>query len=570
MKRVKSSMHRSTDSTGRPRFTGRHLILIAVLTLGAGALGFLTGSDSDYFYRVKQSIETFGRVYQEITANYVDQVDPDEFMRAGIDGMLRTLDPYTVFIGEHEGDELDLVTNGKYGGVGVSIGIRDGAITVLNLIEGYSAAKQGVEIGDRITAIDGKQTAGLSLEDVRQLVRGAPGTEVRITVEREDEKRPLEFVLLREEIPVRNVTYSGFVAPGIGLIRLERFSRTAGDDVRTALKSLGEQQKLRGVILDLRDNPGGLLDVAVDVVAKFVPESSLVVSTRGRRPESERRYYSDETPMVPGVPLAVLVNRSTASASEIVAGAVQDLDRGVIVGTRTFGKGLVQTIARISETASLKLTTARYYTPSGRCIQEIDYWHRKDDGSVTTIPDSLRKEFRTHNNRPVWEAGGIEPDTAVTDTMRNAYLDALIRKAMFFTYANHFAAARKTVPEDFTVSDSLVNDFESYLKEKGFEYEEEGETKVKELHELGEHARYGKEFASALDRLDKVIAAEKQRQIHRFHEEVRIALRAEILGRMVGDRARMEATFASDRQLQTALHILQQRSVYDRLIAPRK
>ncbi len=567
---MKSLWHTNDSTTGRLRLTRRHAILIAALTVGAGTLGFLTGSDSDYFYRVKQSIETFGRVYQEITANYVDQVDPGEFMRAGIDGMLRTLDPYTVFIGENEGDELDLVTNGKYGGVGVSIGIRDGAITVLNLIEGYSAAKQGVQIGDRILTIDGKPTTGLSLEGVRQLVRGAPGTEVRITVEREDEKRPLEFVLLREEIPVRNVTYSGFVAPGIGLIRLERFSRTAGDDVRGALKGLEAQQKLRGVILDLRDNPGGLLDVAVDVVAKFVPESSLVVSTRGRRPDSERRYYSDETPMEPDVPLAVLVNRSTASASEIVAGAVQDLDRGVIVGTRTFGKGLVQTIARISETASLKLTTARYYTPSGRCIQEIDYWHRKDDGSVTTVPDSLRKEFRTRRNRPVWEAGGIQPDTAVTDTMRNAYLDELLRKAMFFTYANRFAAIHKTLPDDFTVSDSLVNDFESYLKEKGFAYEEEGATKVKELRELAARDRYGKEFAATLDRLDRIIASEEQHQINRFREEVRIALRAEILGRIVGDRARAEATFASDRQLQTALHILQLRSVYDTLLAPRK
>lgn len=548
----------------------RRAALVGFFGVAVVAFGFWAGSDADFFFRVKRGIETFGRVYQEIAMNYVDEVNPDDFMRAGIDGMLKTLDPYTVFIGEKENDELDLVTNGKYGGIGVSIGIRDGVVTVINLIEGYSAAKQGVQIGDRLVQIDGKPTAGLTLEDVRQLVRGAPGTEVRVWVEREGEKKPMEFVLLREEIPVRNVTYAGFVSPGIGFVRLERFSRTAGDDLRNALKDLAAQRELRGVILDLRDNPGGLLDIAVDVVAKFLPESSLVVSTRGRKPDAERRYFSTEVPIVPGIPMAVLVNRSSASASEIVAGAVQDLDRGVIVGTRTFGKGLVQTIARLSETASLKMTTARYYTPSGRCIQEIDYWHRADDGSVTTIPDSLRKEFRTSRNRRVREAGGIQPDTVVTDTLHNAYLDELVRKAMFFKYANHFAAQRKPIADDFVVSDSLIEDFETFLKENGFDYQEEGESKVKELRDVAARSRYSKDFVEELSRLEAILEAEKENQIHRFHDEVRSALRAEILGRLKGDRARMEAMFPTDRQLQTAIRILQNKRVYDRLLTASK
>ncbi|MEK6566071.1 MAG: S41 family peptidase, partial [Bacteroidota bacterium] len=376
----------------------RNVIYVSVLVAGFLMLGFSGNADNDLFLRINKGIDVFGKVYKEIAINYVDDVDPDRFMRAGIDGMLKTLDPYTVYIGEKESDELDLVTTGKYGGVGITIGNRDGMITVISLMEGFSAARQGIEVGDRIVDVDGKRVVGSSLEDVRQLVRGAPGTEVRVKIEREGAIEPLEFALMREEIPVRNVTYTGYVEKGLGYIRLERFSRTAGDDLRNALKDLRVTGELKGLVLDLRDNPGGLLDIAVETSAKFLAESSLVVSTRGRRGDADRKYYSTEKPMLVDVPLVVLVNRGTASASEIVSGAIQDLDRGVIVGSRTFGKGLVQTITRLSDNSSLKITTARYYTPSGRCIQEIDYSHRTRDGNVVTFADSLKREFRTAHN----------------------------------------------------------------------------------------------------------------------------------------------------------------------------
>jgi carboxyl-terminal processing protease len=534
-------------------------------------LGFSTESnDAEYYLKIYRGIDMYSKVYKEITINYVDSLDPEEFMRAGIDGMLRTLDPYTVYIGEKENDEIDLITSGKYGGVGVTIGLRDGYVTVINLLEGFSAAKQGVEVGDRIVEVEGKTTKGMSLENIRQFVRGAPGTELRMRIEREGEKKPIDFVLMREEISVHNIGYTGYVVAGVGYVRLERFSRTAGDDLRNAIGELKSSGELKGLVLDLRDNPGGLLESAVEVVSKFVSENSLVVSTHGRKSDSEKKYYSTEVPMLKDVPIAVLVNRYSASASEIVGGAMQDLDRGVIVGTRTFGKGLVQTITRLSENASLKITTARYYTPSGRCIQEVDYWHRDDEGNGTTKPDSLKREFRTAHNRRVWEGGGIFPDTVISDTMHNMFIDELNRKSMLFKYANHFAIEKKTIPDNFVVTDAIISNFDSFLTEKGFEYQDEGETKLNELRTLATNARYDRSFLNGIDKLENELKASRGQQVRRYQEDIRLALKTEILGRMKGDKARFESTFATDKQLQTAISILKNKKVYDKLLGLKK
>jgi carboxyl-terminal processing protease len=542
------------------------LVALATVVVGFSTLGFVTLNDSELLFKIYRGIDTFTKVYKEVAVNYVDEVDPEDFMRAGIDGMLKTLDPYTVYIGDKEGDEIDLVTTGKYGGIGVTIGLRDGAVTVIDLLEGFSAAKQGVEVGDQILAIDDKPVHGMPLQDIRLLVRGAPGTPIKMKIAREGEKNSLEFVMMREEISVRNVTYTGYVTDGIGYIRLERFSRTADEDLRNALKELQATGNLRGVVLDLRDNPGGLLESAVNIVSKFVPDSSLIVSTRGRKSDSERKYFSSEKPVAGNIPLTVLVSRYSASASEIVAGAVQDLDAGVIVGTRTFGKGLVQTITRISEDASLKMTTGKYYTPSGRCIQEMDYEHRDQDGDATAIPDSLKHSFKTKHNRIVWDGGGIAPDTLVTDSVRIPYLEALSRKAMFFQYANHYAAEKKTLPDSFKITDEIIKDFEHFLKEKDFEYQEEGSEKIKELRAVASTARYDKSFFDGVDKLEAMAKKEKELQIHRFHKEVGEVLYSEILGRMRGDKARMESVFPRDKQLQVAINILKDKKTYTKLL----
>jgi len=540
--------------------------LAVVLVLCGIVTGFLWAGQDDLFLKTRQWMEVFGKVYTDVVINYVDRVDPEKIMHAGIDGMLKTLDPYTVYLGEKESDEMELVTTGKYAGVGITIGVRDGYITVLNTIEGYSAAKQGIQSGDRILEIDGESARNMTTEEVRNHSRGTPGTTVKMKIEREGEPKPIEFVLIREEIPVKNVTYTGYVSDGVGYLRLERFSRTAGEDVRNSIKDLREKGSLKALVLDLRDNPGGLLDMAVDVVSKFVPESTLVVSTKGRRSDSERKYYSYEKPMLEDVPMAVLVDRGSASASEIVAGAFQDLDRAVIVGTRSFGKGLVQTITRISEGSSLKITTGRYYTPSGRSIQEVDYFHRTKDGVVTIKPDSMRKEFLTAHNRKVLDGRGITPDSTVPEEPSSKLLEELSRKAMLFKFANHLASQKKNIADDFTVDEQLRKEFEGFLKEKEFQYEEESETKVKELRETAAKERYGKSFYEGIDRIEGAIKAEKARAFERYDKEIRNALRLEIIGRLKGDKAAIGASIKDDQQLQVAVALVKNKSLYKKML----
>jgi len=554
--------------SGKPWWGRRRRISILAVSflVGMFAFGFLETAD-EFLLKIYRGIEVFGRVYKEVAINYVDDIDPDAFVHAGIDGMLKTLDPYTVYLDEKETDEIDLVTTGKYAGVGITIGLRDGIVTVISPIEGFSAAKQGIQSGDRILEIDGKSVKAMPLENVRLMVRGAPGTTVRMKIEREGEKKPLEFVLIREEIPVRNVSYAGFVGDGIGYIRLERFSRTAGDDLRIAIKDLKAKGSIKSLVLDLRDNPGGLLDIAVDVASKFLPESSLVVSTRGRRSDSERKYYSTEKPMLADASLAILVDRGSASASEIVAGAIQDLDRGVIVGTRTFGKGLVQTITRLSESSSIKITSGRYYTPSGRSIQEIDYSRRSKDGVVAVTPDSLRHEYRTVHNRRVFEGGGIVPDTLVPDEPAGRLLEELNRKAMLFKYANHYATQNKTLPDRFEVTDEILKVFEAFLKEREFSYEEQAELKLKELREAAEKGRFGKAVHECLDRITKAIESEKARAFERYDREVRAALKLEIIARITGEKAAIEASLKDDSQLDVAVALLKNKPAYGRLLA---
>ncbi len=565
MKRLLNVLHK------RMTLSVRSLALLAVVVIASGFLvGFFGRSDDDLLLKTRQWIGVFGKVYTEVALNYVDPVDPERFMHAGIDGMLKTLDPYTVYLGEKESDEMDLVTTGKYAGVGITIGLRDGYITIISPMEGFSAAKQGIQSGDRILEIDGKVLKSFSTDNVRELVRGIPGTSLKMKIEREGEPKPLDFVLIREEIPVRNVTYAGFVSDGIAYIRLERFSRTAGDDVRSSIKDLRSKGNIKGVVLDLRDNPGGLLDIAVDVVSKFVPESTLVVSTRGRKSDSERKFYSTETPMLGDIPLAVLVDRGSASASEIVAGAIQDVDRGVIIGTRSFGKGLVQTITRVTENSSLKITSGRYYTPSGRSIQEIDYFHRTKDGVFTVKPDSARKQFRTAHNRIVLDGEGIVPDSTVPDEPSNKLLEELSRKAMLFKFANHLATEKRIFPESFEVSDELVREFDAFLKDKDFQYEEDAQAQLKVLRETGGKARYGKAFTEEVDKLEKIVGVEKGRAFERYDKEIRNALKLEIIERLRGEKAAIQASFEDDRQLQVAATLLKNKGVYAKLLSGAK
>ena len=541
------------------------LWLLVGIVVGVG-FGFVI--NDDLYLSINKNIDLFGQVYKEVTMNYVDEVDPEKFMQAGIDGMLETLDPYTVFYGDHEGEEIDLITHGEYGGVGISIGARDGYITVIAPMEGYSAEKQGIRAGDRIIEIDGEKIFNMNPDSVRSRVRGEPGTVVKMKIEREGEKRPLEFALVREEIQVNNVSYSGYLPNGIGYIKLDRFSRRAGEEVRQAILELKAKGELRGIILDLRNNPGGLLEAAVDIVSKFDPKGSTIVTTRGRRSDDEKVYTVAEEPLAGDIPLAVLVNKNSASASEIVAGAIQDLDRGIIVGTRSFGKGLVQTISQLGYNSSLKITTARYYTPSGRSIQEIDYTHKNKDGVFVTTPDSLKHEFSTAHGRKFLDAGGIAPDSTVPDAEHSALFQELIRKAMFFNFATHYVAQHPVGTAEFSANDGVMTEFQDYLKQEKFEFNDEAERKADEMKDVLEKEKYGTAALESLEHLRKELEAEKTNAFARHKEELREELREEIVGRYAGEKGRIRASLAYDGPVQAAEKLLNSKKTYVALLKP--
>jgi carboxyl-terminal processing protease len=517
--------------------------------------------DTDLFLKINKGIDVFGRVYREISTNYVDEVDPEKFMMAGIDGMLSTLDPYTVFIDKEDGDEVELLTNGKYGGIGVTIGVRDGALRVINVMEGYSAQRAGIIPGDRLIEVGGVKVSDKKPNDVRSLTRGEAGTEVKVTVEREGVAKPLEFVLIREEIQIHNVTYADYVADGVGYIRLERFSRKAGEEVRQAIKELKIKGELKALVLDVRGNPGGLLDAAVDVVSKFVPRGTVVVSTKGRRPEADRNYASTEDPLLPTVPLVILTDRGSASASEIVTGSLQDMDRALVVGTRTFGKGLVQTILPLSYGAQLKVTTARYYIPSGRSIQEIDYQHRDKNGVFPVMSDSLKKVFSTAHGRKVYEHGGIAPDSVVVDADEGPMVRELLRKSLFFRFANGYATAHK---EDSlgAVNEEVMKEFRAFLEKEKFDFEEESELRLKDLRTLADKSHYAKEVSADLDLLAASLAKEKSRSFDRYRDHIADELQIELSGRLKGDTGRIKASLTNDPQLRVALSLLKDQKTF--------
>ncbi len=541
---------------------------IAAIGLVAAVMlfsGFMMAPESTLLLKISKSIDVFGRVYKEVAVSYVDDIDPEKFMEAGIQGMLGTLDPYTVYIDKNNGDEVDLLTNGKYGGIGVTIGTRDGAVRVISVMEGYSAHRQGIVPGDRFIEIGGVKVSGLKPEEIRNLTRGEPRSDVKVLIERDGEPKPMVFVLIREEIQVKNVTYTGMLENGIGYVRLERFSRRAGDELRLAIKELKLTNDVRGLVLDLRGNPGGLLDAAVDVVSKFVPRGSLVVSTRGRRPETDKAYLSSEEPILSSVPMVVLTDRNSASASEIVAGSLQDLDRALVVGTRTFGKGLVQTIVPLNYGAQLKITTARYFIPSGRSIQEIDYMHRDRNGVFAVTPDSLRREFKTSRGRKVYELGGIMPDSTVEPLADGPMVRELRRKSLFFKFANRYVNEHKG-DSITSVTPGILQSFRTFLEKEQFDFQEDSEKHVNELRTIAQRSHYSKEVLSDIEHLTKALQKEKDRGFERYRETLEEELRIELMARVQGERGRIEASFRTDVQLDVATALLRDTKQYVRRI----
>ena len=540
---------------------------VAVLIALSLFLGVNVSGDDDLYEKINRNMDLFGQVYREIAINYVDEIDADKFITAGIEGMLSTLDPYTNFIDERNRDQIDLITTGKYGGVGITVGVRDSMIYITEIMSGYEAQKKGLRVGDKIIEIDGTELTKDKVENMRTLIRGPVGTMVRVKVLRDDEG--IDFNLTRQEIILKNVSYYGYLEPqakGIAYIKLDRFTNISESEVENALKTLKSTGDLKGLILDLRDNGGGLLDAAIGILNKLVPKNSLLLITKGKRADSERKFFSKEDPLLPAdVPLAVLINNKTASASEIVAGAVQDLDRGVIVGTKSFGKGLVQQIKDLDKRSQIKITGSRYFTPSGRWIQEKNYFKENKYGVFVDNDKYDQTDFKTLNGRIVKSYGGIAPDMEIKIEPESEAHSALLSKDMYFKFANYYLemnpGLKVAVPND-----ELFLQFKNFLKEKNFSYESSIEKKIREIEEIASEKNYKMDIKEMLDKVEVEAEVGEQKEIDFAKDEILRSIVNEINARVVTEDDQIKEAFQFDIQLMDAVALLENKPEYNRLL----
>ena len=521
-------------------------------------VGFYPGR-SDIYLEIAKNLDLLGRVYKEVAFNYVDEVDPEKFLRAGIQGMLSSLDPYTIFIDEKKIEDIDLITNGKYGGVGISIGLRGDEVTVVEVMDGYAAQRQGIQIGDVIIEAAGTSITPDNIDDISSLVKGDPGSTIELRVVRNELRDTLTFNLVREEVIVKNITYSGFFPENSNnvYIKLSNFSRAASDEIKKTIKDLQEQKPINSIVLDLRGNPGGLLDIAVDVCDKFLARDLLVVSTRGRDEGSKKKYYSVEEPLVTGnVKIIVLINGGSASASEIVAGALQDHDRAVILGTKSFGKGLVQTITPLSYNTSLKITTAKYYTPSGRSIQRIDY----SEGSeiIKSLLKESKDEYYTDNKRPVHSKGGITPDTTVEFNIEGELTKSLLAQGLFFKYANNYYFNNPDSKFSELNDQKLFSDFRDYLNMEGFKYTSQTEV---EIDNLIKSADDKEEIKSELLKIKAELSGLYEKEIQIYKDEILREIKSELAARYLGIEGRIKEQLGADVQVQAGLDIINHQDI---------
>lgn len=538
------------------------IIASIIFFLGADVSG-----DGDIYEKINKNMELFGQVYKEIALNYVDEIDPDKFITAGIEGMLSTLDPYTNYIDERSRDQIDLITTGKYGGVGITVSVRDSLYVITEIMNGYEAQKKGLRIGDKIVEIDGKNLRGEKIDNMRGLIRGPIGTDVNVKIDREGEL--IDFNLMRQEIILKNVSYFGFLEPksnGIGYIKLDRFTNISESEFENSLKTLKSNGELKGLVLDLRDNGGGLLDAAIGILNKLVPKNSLLVITKGKRADSEKKYFSKEDPMLPpDIPLAVLINSRTASASEIVAGAVQDLDRGIVVGTKSFGKGLVQQIKDLDKKSQIKITSSRYFTPSGRWIQEKNYFKENKYGVFVEKDKYEQEEFKTYGGRIVKSYGGITPDIEVRTEPESEIHSALLSKDFYFKFANDYLQKNSSV-KAVAPSDELFRQFQIFLKEKNFTYESQIEKKIKEIEQLASEKKYKLDINDMLNKVELEAEEGELKEIEFAKEEILKSIVDEINKRIITESEQFEATFPFDLQLEKAVSILENKPEYNRLL----
>ena len=541
-------------------------------------------SDEDIYYSVLRSTDIFGKIYKEVLNNYVEPVDPQRFIEAGIQGMLNELDPYTVYLQDEGKDELEIMTRGKYYGVGMRISLRNGWPTVAEQpFPNSPAARADIREGDQVIEIDGHNTKGEKLAGTAARLRGAKkGSEVRLKILRVGVPDPIELTLIRDEIVVSEVEYSGFVEPGVGLIRLTRFNRGAGKQVKDCIESLRDQG-MTSLVFDLRGNPGGLLDVAVSVLENFVPKGELVVFTQGRDPEERQDFRTRRDPALGDLPLVVLVDEFSASASEIVAGALQDLDRAVIVGSETFGKGLVQTVVNLDSRgeAKLKITTAQYFIPSGRLIQRPEVFNRSrgsvllnsnQDSVLTTHDDNpelkaeLHEQYLTKNGRKVYGGGGVRPEVEIENQRTTKYVAELRRNSMFFNFSLNYVADHDDMNKDIVITDDMLNDFNKFVEEKNFDYKPDGIEELEALEKTAKDEGYFDQMKPYFDSIHQQFEQVKKSEREKSVKDIKYLLKRELAAKLYGNDASYQATFERDDVLQKAVKIIKSPDEYDQIL----
>ncbi len=538
---------------------------VALATITAAVLSFSVAYTPDYF-EISKQLDIFTNVFKEVNLYYVDETQPGELMNEAMESMLNSLDPYTTYIPEERVEDYKIQTTGNYGGIGATIRMKDDVMILTTPYEGFAADKAGLKAGDIIISIDGKSVKGKSTEDVSKILKGAPGTEVTLTYIRADQT--FTKTLEREEVQVKSVPYYGMLEGGIAYISLGSFTDKASKEIKEALEELKENNDVKGVVLDLRGNPGGLLSEAVNVSNIFLEKGMEVVNTKGKLEEWEKSYKTLNSPEDLTTPVAVLINRGSASASEIVAGTLQDYDRGVIVGQRSFGKGLVQQTRKLSYGSQLKVTIAKYYTPSGRSIQAINYAERSVDGSVVTIPDSLRTRFQTENGRPVFDGGGIDPDIIVEQKEISEAIIALYRDMFIFDYATEYARQHSTIAPaaQFQLSEEEYDQFLAWLQKRDFQYETDTEKKLAELEAAAHEEEYYQDLQAQLESLKSLYHENEKDDLKVYRSDIKQLLEEEIVSRYYYDQGRIANSLSVDEEVQKAREVLLDSAHYGKIL----
>ncbi len=545
--------------------TYQKLSIALLLVLSLSILSFDFDKQN---FEISKNLDIYHSLFRELNLFYVDKIDPGELVKTSIDDMLKSLDPYTVYIPESKMEDYKFMTTGQYGGIGALIRQDSNYVVIAEPYEGFPAFKAGLKAGDKIIAINGKSTKGNNTQEISELLKGEPNTPIKLKIQQPISNKVVEKEVIREKIKINSVPYFGMLNDKTGYIRLSNFTENCSQDVKNAFNTLKKNHDLKSLVFDLRGNPGGLLMEAVFTTNIFITKNKEVVSTKGKVSQWNKSYSTPNEPIAPNIPLVVLVNRGSASASEIVSGAIQDLDRGVIIGTRTFGKGLVQTTRNLSYNSKLKVTTAKYYIPSGRCIQALDYTHRNKDGSVGRIPDSLITEFKTHNGRPVFDGGGILPDIQIKIPFVSNIATSLYVKNFIFNYATIFQQKHPNIPpvKDFKITDEIYNDFVAYLSDKDFDYTLESEQILKKFEKTIKDEKYGDEINEQINIIKSKLKHDQNADLQKFRKEISSFLYEEIISRYYYQKGRAEAMLVDDKAIEKALEVLNSPAKYDSIL----